>query len=234
MSSLMETLATIHRLYRRIETLEEEAQRGPAALKVGQTDLQKKRELLDKAQAEAKRAKVDLNQKELLLRSTEGTIQRLAGQLNQAKTNKEYQALLLESETAKASARKLEDEILQLLERLEDRQRVCDHLAAQIAQDEQTLQEQQARWQSQQGTMQAQIADVRRELQAAEAALPGGILPEYRRITAGRGADGLAAAAEGICQGCFNTLTRQTHNNLLVGRDLVPCQSCGRILYLPD
>ena len=85
MSNLRATLATIHRLHNQIERHQREIGKGPAALKVGQEDIQKKRNQIQTAREQARRMKMEIDRNELALRSREADVEKLAAQLNQAK-----------------------------------------------------------------------------------------------------------------------------------------------------
>jgi predicted nucleic acid-binding Zn-ribbon protein len=71
------------------------------------------------------------------------------------------------------------------------------------------------------------------ELKDVEASLPAEIRPQYERLVATRGEDGMAAVMNRTCVACYTEITAQMYNDLLAAR-FVLCKSCGRLLYLPE
>lgn len=43
----------------------------------------------------------------------------------------------------------------------------------------------------------------------------------------------MAPVEHKVCQGCYMSVTNQMVTELMLGRDLVQCPTCLRILYLP-
>jgi predicted nucleic acid-binding Zn-ribbon protein len=152
--------------------------------------------------------------------------------LYEVKTNKEYSAVLGEIETLKVERGRIEEEILALME-AEDQ---LDHqsadaqkrLAAQTvdftAQKAAALEEQRA--------LEADLAIVQAERESLARDIPRDLLAQYNRLLRGRG--GLAVSvvgANGICSGCRVSLTPQRFNEVRQSSQILPCESCGRILY---
>jgi len=232
MNELMTCFATIHRLQGQVERVERQIERGPQTLKLADNEIRKHQERLAASREQAKRIKVEVTGKELSLKSSEAEVDKYGLQLNKATSNKEYQALLLEREAARKDAERLEEEILDAMDRMEGVEAECSKLDEQIRREQQQKEMLAGDWADQQKELTGQMESLRRELAEAEGALPGDARPEYTRVSSGRGADALARAADGVCQGCYSKLTQQSINELLLGRAAVPCKSCGRLLYM--
>ena len=63
--------------------------------------------------------------------------------------------------------------------------------------------------------------------------MPSDFKIEYERISRARGEGALAQVEGETCGGCYQMLTAQTINDLLLSRPVF-CKSCGALLYLPE
>ena len=63
--------------------------------------------------------------------------------------------------------------------------------------------------------------------------LPVDLRAEYNRISEARGEEALAAVDDNVCGGCYQTLTPQTINELVLTK-AVFCKTCGCLLYLSE
>jgi predicted nucleic acid-binding Zn-ribbon protein len=82
-------------------------------------------------------------------------------------------------------------------------------------------------------TLEAEVARLSQDLAMAESKLPEGFRADYSRLVLARGAEALAPLDGGCCGGCYQTVTPQTVNELMMSKPVV-CNACGCILYLPE
>ncbi len=71
------------------------------------------------------------------------------------------------------------------------------------------------------------------ELKQAESVLPHEFRLAYDRIMKSKGSDGMAEVEGECCGGCFQRLTPNIFNQLVMSQ-AVFCPSCGRLMYLPE
>lgn len=190
-------------------------------------------EQIRKAQAEADRL-------ELQRKTHEGHIAKLREALNQAKTNKEYAALLTQLNTDKANATKVEDQVLAALTRVDELKKGEQENRAKLQVERERLSE----MEKQAADLEASLADQLRSLQAQREAATDGVPPQILQLfeRACEKHDGEAMAVierthpkrgEYTCSGCNMSLTLETINALQSNGDEVRiCQTCSRILYL--
>ncbi len=204
-------------------------QRREATLKRQLTD---QHTLIQQAQSNVDRLELDR-------KSHEDHIAKLRETLNKTKTNKEYTAILSQINTDTADNRKLEDAELAGMQRVEE-------LRKQEAEFKATLQKEQTRLtaaRDEVAAVEARLAGRLKELEERRAATAAEVEPEALVIfeRAGERHEGEAMAiiskihpkrAEYICSGCNMALTLETVNALQSRDAVLPCNTCGRILYL--
>jgi uncharacterized protein len=233
MSSTAGVLRELHRIHRQLSDLRERLDRGPKQIKARQATVARLEEELAQAKAESKAARVSADQKQLLLKSGEGKIRELKVKLNAANSNREYQALKDQIAADEMANSVLADEILEALEKI-------DGFAGTISGAEQNLAKGREELAKTEGQVRQQhdllIGDVQRledELKKVEAGLPSDIREVYQRVVKSKGSDAMAQVEGETCGGCYHHLTANIFSSLLMGR-VVCCQSCGRMLYLPE
>ena len=227
------TLRELHRLHEQLTDLRGRLERGPrqvAAHKASvaklEADLQAARDLVQETRKAA-------DSKQLDIKAQEDRIAGWESQLNTAKSNEVYQTLQEQIAAGRMAASVLEDETLELLGRVDEHTAGVataeEHLAAgqaelkKVAEHVATTGE----------TLRAEVARLEGDLETAEKELAGDFQAEYRRVIAAKGADGLAPAEDGVCQGCGQSITLNMQNDLALSKPTF-CKSCGVLLYLPE
>jgi predicted nucleic acid-binding Zn-ribbon protein len=233
MSLTAAALRELHRLHQQLADLRERIERGPKQIKLRQANVAQAEEKLAAAHSEVKAARVLADQKQLQLKTGEAKIADLKSKLNAAQTNREYQALKEQIAAAEMAGSVLADEILEAFEKV-------DQLRLGIGEVEQTLAKTKEELGKTQQTVKAQeetlVADRRRvegNLKEAEEALPADFRDAYYRVVKAKGQDAMAQVEGESCGGCYQNLTTNMINDLLMSR-VVFCKVCGRLLYLPE
>lgn len=233
MSVTAGVLRELHRIHRQLGDLRERLDRGPKQVKARQGNVARLEGELAQLKAQVKAARVAADQKQLLLKSGEAKIRELKVKLNAASSNREYQALKDQIAADEMANSVLADEILEALEKIDDFVPTQAEADLKLAKGREELvkTEQQVRQQHE-----SLIGDVTRldaELKRVEADLPADFRDAYQRIIKGKGSDAMAAVEGESCGGCYHQLTANIFNSLMLDR-VVCCQSCGRMLYLPE
>jgi len=232
MATAVEILRELHRLRRHAKGLREEIERLPRQMRAQQTKAARAEQTLHDAQESLKKLKATIHLNEGTLKSAHAEIAKYQRQLNEAATKKEYDALQHEIAAAKATASKLEEDILNGMADAEERaaqlpetEKALQRARDEVAQFEKTSQERQAR-------LTEELNRTLGRLKETEATLPPDERSKYERLVAARGEDGLAVVQDKSCMACYTEITAQMQNELAAGKMLL-CKSCGRILYLP-
>jgi len=152
--------------------------------------------------------------------------------LRSVKTNKEYQALLKEIEDVKIRNSKVEDEMIECVDCMDDAEKamVSDkdeylRLSAQINSEKEDII--QAAEQSKQ-----RLAELENDRKGVSDKIDSGLLKKYDLIK-GSNKGGLAVVPvkDAVCHGCNVNLPPQLYNELYRGDTLKFCLNCQRIIY---
>ena len=184
----------------------------------------------------ARASNVDLD-----LRTRDAQIEKLRTQQQTAKNNKEYQAFLIEINTAKVDKGKIEEEAMRVMEQVDKATAESATLNAQLEAERKRLTELAAQIDETLKQRQAEVDSMKPARDAAAAALPGKVLAEFDRLNERFDGEPLAALAkpdrrreEYLCTACNMDLVTDVYNKLHSRDDLVFCPSCRRILYIPE
>lgn len=159
------------------------------------------------------------------------SLKKYQDQLFKVTTNREYDAISSEIETARTTVQNGESRIIELLDREEE-------LTALIGTMETHLEEIKADFEVRDAELQEKIAEtsdlesgliVRREKMVLQLARP--IYAHYERIhIAKEDGMGVARVYSGACGGCFAAIPPQKLMEIAAMEDFILCETCGRIL----
>lgn len=79
----------------------------------------------------------------------------------------------------------------------------------------------------------AQLARLRAERDALAATCAPKLAARYNALRRSHGGRALAEVHNGVCQACRVTISDNVLRRARTGAELVPCNNCGRILYIP-
>jgi uncharacterized protein len=154
-------------------------------------------------------------------------------QLMEVKTNKEYTTMQHEIATAEEGVRGFEDQILTLMMQ-------ADELAASVKAADLALAAEERKAGAVRTEVEAERARLEAELAgltATRAGIEKQMSPEYVRLfndgVATRRGVAVSAIRDGHCQACQVTVRPQQIMQARKGDDIVLCESCKRILYVP-
>jgi predicted nucleic acid-binding Zn-ribbon protein len=223
-------IRSLHRLLKQQTDLREQLENGPRKVQLVKLNESKFLKALEDAKAELKRIHQTVEEKQLQLDEREARVAQLKFHMNTCDSNKEFQ-LIKERIAADVQANSvLQDEILELLERLDLQKANCEVARINF---EKARVEKEAALQSIKSDhqyLQAELNRVTQELAAAEKKLPGELLKEYRHAIKGLGENVFGETDGQNCGNCFQSLTIQKSADLRMNR-AVYCQGCGSLLY---
>ncbi|MEO5824242.1 MAG: C4-type zinc ribbon domain-containing protein [Vicinamibacteraceae bacterium] len=154
-------------------------------------------------------------------------------QLMGVKTNKEYTTMQHEIATAEEGVRTFEDQILTLMMQADELAAALKAADAAVVAEERKATGVRSDVESERGRLETEIAD----LIASRASIEQKMTPEYVRLfaetAAARRGIALSAIRDGMCQACRVTVRPMQVMEARRGDQIVLCESCKRILYVP-
>jgi uncharacterized protein len=129
---------------------------------------------------------------------------------------------------------KLEEEILELMDQAETAQAAVKKQEGVVAELERTTNGLKDRHVAETKRLKREVAEMNAKRQGAAATLDAPLLQQYETLLEKTGGQAVAAVRKGSCTGCKLSLPSSFAPRLRAGSQLVKCDSCRRILFLPS
>ena len=217
-----------------IYTLKTQLRERPAEVEHLKTEFESKKIKLK--QLEDKLKSIQVVQKDLDndLKSKEDAILKADQGLSLLKTNKEYQARLLEIENIKADKSLIEEKILMGFDEVEAARKAVDAERAVVLQYEKDFQAKKKEVEDALAIAVDQIKVKESQRSRITPEVRPDILSRYERVMNNKEGIGIAPISGNNCGGCYMNATEHLLNQIRMYDQLVFCDNCARILYLPD
>jgi predicted nucleic acid-binding Zn-ribbon protein len=207
----------------------------PGQIASGQKELEGKRGKLNALQAEIDSLKKQRNQLELDVKTEADHMAKTKTKLPTVKTNKEYTAILHETDAIKAKITEIEDKELEIMELLDAKEQEIPGLEAEFKGEEEQFKQYKQKKEAEQARAQKELE----EAEAQRAGLVKDIDPKfvahYNRILKARENLAVVAIIGDTCQGCHQNLQPQVALEVRTGVKIHQCQSCDRFLcFIPE
>jgi predicted nucleic acid-binding Zn-ribbon protein len=188
-----------------------------------------------------KKLQADISIRDMDMKTRQEHIEKMRASLNTTKTNKEYSAILVQISAEKAEVAKIETTLLEQMQQAETMAKAVGGLRDQIAAESQVLAKIEAEHAEKVNGLSSQIDAMAQRRAEAAKNVPTEALRQYDRVSIKYPGDAMAPVEvdeddlESLsCGSCYMGLNIE-HLNALRGRDEIRrCDSCSRILYLPD
>jgi predicted nucleic acid-binding Zn-ribbon protein len=202
------------------------------------TDLEQK---LKDAQTRHRQQQARAGQLDLDMRARDAHIEKLRTQQQTAKNNKEYQAFLVEINTAKVDRGKVEDEAVRVMGEVEKVHQEVAALTTALEAERTKLTTIRSQLADTIAKHQAEVDALKPAREAAQAAVPPKVADAFNRLADRCEGDALSPLArpdrrreEYLCTACNMELAIDIYNKLHSRDEIVFCPSCRRILYIPE
>ena len=196
---------------------------------------------LEAKKEETQLTKVQCDRLELELKTRDAEVAKLRGSLNNAKTNKEYAAVLTQLNTTKADNSKIETQILELMKAIEADEEECANIRQQIEGQKQLLEETRKKAEASASEHEDEIAAIQSEWDAVAKDIPAEPLETFNRVAETYDGEAVVKVdqSEGksgaySCGGCFMGITAESVNMLMTRDEIIRCPNCTRILILSE
>ncbi len=215
--------------------LKRDLREKPAEIDVLKAEFEAKKATLKKLEDNLKTIQVAQKSLDNDIKSKDEAIAKADASLSLLKTNKEYQAKLLEIENIKADKSVIEDKILAGFDEVEAARKAVEAEKTVVAQYEKEFNEKKKAVDETLALAQDQLKVKESQRTRITPEVRPDILSRYERILNNK--DGLAIVMvndKNACSGCYMHLTEQRLNEIRRYDQLVSCDSCARIVYLAD
>jgi uncharacterized protein len=229
--------ADLERLIRlqKLDTAADEARRAISALpeRLGAIDAQ-----LTSAGADLAAAKTRLAENQEKRRSIEKDLSvvqtrlsRFKDQLMEVKTNREYQAMQKEIETAQHEVQGFEEKILERMLEADELTSAIKAAEGRLAAAERSAAADRQALEAERLAMETLLDETARARSAIVAELPASTLVTFEQVARARKGIAVAEARDGHCVVCHVRLRPQVYAEIRRNDRVIQCESCQRILY---
>jgi hypothetical protein len=229
--------ADLERLIRlqQLDTSADEARRTIAAVpeRLGAVDAR-----LEAARGEVADARGRLDASQTARRAIEKDLaviqtrlSRFKDQLMEVKTNREYQAMQKEIETAQHEVAEFEGRILERMLEADELAGALKSAEATLAGAEKACAAERRAIEAERTATEAGLDQTARQRQALVADLPPEVLVLFEQVSRTRKGIAVAEARDGLCAICHVRLRPQIYTEVRRNEHIIQCESCQRILY---
>ena len=161
----------------------------------------------------------------------QGRLSKFRDQLMEVKTNREYQAIQHEIETAQNGVKLLEEKVLEHMIEADDFTAAVKRGEAELAAEEKAVDADRRKMLAENGELKAAAERMAAERSTLVAAIDQHLLAIYEGVAKKRNGIAVAEARDGICGICHVRLRPQVFNTVLKNEQILQCDYCNRILY---
>jgi hypothetical protein len=229
----LEQLLILQDRQQKIRQIENEIKSLPLQRKHLESQLADSAASLETIKQKARQVEIDRKKLELDVGTRNDSIARLRTQQYQTRKNDEFQAMGNEIKRYEDEIRKLEDEELEFMDQ-------ADKLKIEVTAEEKkagATKDSIARQMNDLGekskALEARLQELSKERQELAEKMDEDLLGSFERLFASKGDSAIVAIEHGVCTGCHMKLTTATVKDAEAGREIVNCEQCGRILYIP-
>lgn len=187
----------------------------------------KEKEILEEFEKERRK-----KEKELELEKEK--IKKFESKLYEVKTNKEYQALLKEIETAKKANDKEEEEIIEIMVKIEELKKDFESTSKTLKEKEKVAEVEKKKLLSEADSIEKTIKDLTQQRDNLLSVVDKTLRDAYNRLISRRGGMAVVNVKNGVCLGCFMNIPPQLFIEVTKNNRLILCPSCNRIFYFTE
>ncbi|MCD6569169.1 MAG: hypothetical protein J7L53_00515 [Deltaproteobacteria bacterium] len=147
------------------------------------------------------------------------------------KTNKEYLALQREGDIAKRRKVNIEEQILSLMEKMENRLKGRERLQKSFNDDKGLLEEKKNQLLARSDTLKSSLKGIKRKADKLRKTVDPSLLAKYDKMRQNKKGLVVVPCDNGVCSGCHMHIPPQLFNEIIKGDRLIVCPLCQRILY---
>lgn len=216
----------------RIYLIQSDLQEIPQAKEKIKSEFQAQQASLHALEQSVKDLQLKQKNKEGELAQKEAEIKKFDGQLAQVKTNKEYSSIKQEIASLQADNSMIEEAILKLMDSVEAASRELKAEKIRLESIAKEFQKKEQEVIAQESALKTEVENLKKERESLVASLPSDIALKYSQISKHKQGIVLATIQGVYCSACKTALRAQVINEVQIGKSVVTCDNCSRILYI--
>jgi predicted nucleic acid-binding Zn-ribbon protein len=207
----------------------------PGQIAAGQKELESKKGKMNALQAEIDSLKKQRGQLEQDAKTEADHMAKTKTKLPSVKTNKEYTAILHETDAIKTKITEIEDKELEIMELLDVKEQEIPGLEAEFKGEEDQFRQYKQQKETEQARSQKELEEAEAHRSALAKEIDPKFVKHYDKIRHARDNLAVASVIGETCQGCHQNLQPQVALEVRMGLKVHQCQSCDRFLcFIPE
>ncbi|MDR2305127.1 MAG: C4-type zinc ribbon domain-containing protein [Treponema sp.] len=234
MEEVFEKLRTLQDILSKKIALEQAKQEKPKILDTQKELLARMKKSFIERNQEYEKTRVNEVELRNLLAEAEGMREKAEKHMDAISTQREYEALDKEIRDAAEKEQQYRKE-------LQKEERLLSDLDEQMKQNTALIEQQEREFEDRRSGIESEIAAIDAQLEElahSEKEISPDLDPEvffkFERIVKNKGGRGIVAIKKGVCMGCHMILPAQFANQVRLGKEIVFCPYCSRILYYEE
>ena len=232
MNNDLKSLLELQKIDADLHFLRDLKEKRPRELERERKKVEMADEVISLMDAEIKQCRMAIDKCELDIKQKDADIEKSQINLNTAKTNQEYQVLQDQIARLKSERAAIEEQVIARMEEIESTNGERDKSLELVEQVKKDYAEREGEVQGFIGEVDQKISTLESQRGEQLADVDGEALELYERVLRRYGDAALASVEGGVCQGCHMQVTKQEISKLMMGKDLIQCRNCVKILYL--
>jgi uncharacterized protein len=193
--------------------------------------LKNRTEAFDQLKLRGREIEVRRKKLELDANTRRDTIAKYKTQQSQTRKNEEFQAIGQSIARLEQEIEQIEDEEIVLMEQGEAASRETQQSEAELKTSRTQAEQQLAALSKKQEALEQRLRETAAEREGLAAAIDPDLLSRYQRLFTSKNGTPIVPVEHEVCMGCHMKNTTTTVHKAKLGREIVYCEQCGRILY---
>jgi hypothetical protein len=171
---------------------------------------------------------------EVKLKEAEEELKKTQILLNSAQRNEEYSILLKKRDSVRNQISALEDAALTRLAQIDSDRTHLAELTKEISREEDEVKAAEEQKEKEMAALQSEVDNLLSRREELKTKISSEIFTRYERVLNKEKRRVVVCIKNGICQGCYRTITPEQINIIMRGESIIYCRNCNRILYLEE
>jgi len=234
MNEQLKVLLDLQKIDSELYFLQTMREKKPSELEHDKQRQQQAQAVVQRIDDTIKETRMEIDRKELDINQNEAEIEKAQIALNTARSNEEYQVFKSQIEKFQETNGSIEEYVLEQMSAIDGLNVDRERASTEVDRVTQDLNQKEKEIQSFLQEVDERVGGLGGNRSELLASADKDALEVYEKVLTRYNESALALVENSVCQGCYMSLTKQMLNELMVGRDLVQCRNCVRILYLHD